>query len=148
MRIRRRDLPVATTLYERKPKTAPRAILTLELLRRHNSLDPQLQPTHRYFLRWAEPGPSGAGPPDPDAPPQETHFDPLPPDVHEVVSELVDAAPARMRLLIRRWYRSQCDTQEIMDELGVKRTKLYGEHRTALWYFRGCFEAKGFDVRS
>lgn len=129
------------------PPTARGAILTLKALRRHNSLDPELQPTHRIFLRWAEPGPSGAGPPDLDVAPRETHFSPLPPDVQAIVTDLVHDAPKRTGLLIRRWYRSQRDTVEIMAELKVCRKQLYIEYKQGLWYFRGLFESRGLDVR-
>lgn len=139
--------PGGILLRVAEPPSARRAILTLKALRRHNSLDPELQPTARIFLRWAEPGPSGAGPPDPDVAPRETHFSPLPPDVQALVTDLVQDAPDRMRLLIGRWYRSQRDTVEIMKELGVCRKQLYIEVNAALWYFRGLFESCGLDVR-
>jgi hypothetical protein len=128
----------------RRVERAPFAILTLESLRRHNMLEPELQPTHRYFLRWA--AGSGTGLANPDARERETHFDPLPEREAIIVDQMVLRAPGRMPKLMKRWYRSDMDSRAIAEAFGVSRTQIYVEWRSALWYFRGRFEGVGFDV--
>jgi hypothetical protein len=121
------------------PEKVHLQIMTLQDIRRHNSLEPALQPTERVLLRWSESG--GTGLPNPDADTRETHYDPLPPDLQEKVDEIVQASP--WATLTVKWYRSTLSKQDLAGLLRVSRTQLYGDHRSALWYYRGRFESNG-----
>lgn len=125
-----------------EPPAAPEVILKLQNLRRHNTLQPELVPTHRIFLRWSESG--GSGLPNPEADIRETHYDPLPLDEEEMVSLIVRDSP--WETLIRKWYMSTLDSQKLADLLRISRTQLYSDWRCALWYFRGRLEVAGFAV--
>jgi hypothetical protein len=118
------------------PILRPR-MLKLHEIQRHNSLEPELQETHRILLRWSEGG--GNGLKNPEADIRETHYDPLPPDLQEKVDDIVDGSPWAP-LIVKR-YRSSLDMDKIAIELDVSRTKLYADLRAALWYFRGRLEA-------
>lgn len=124
-------------LRSKEPPSAPRVLLTLQMLRRHNSLDPLVQPTHRILLRWGES--EGSGLFDPDADRRELHFDPLPYELQVKVSGIVDGSPWQM--LARKWYRTTMTGKELAEEFGVSRSRLYEDWRSSLWYFRGRFEA-------
>lgn len=126
-------------LLVKEPPSVPEKILTLQALRRHNTLQPALQPTHRLLLRWGEGG--GSGLPNTDADVREVHYDPLPPDQQKKIDALVDGSP--WELLTRRWYRTALGGQELADEFGISRTQLYADWRASLWYFRGRFEGVG-----
>lgn len=117
----------------------PRVILTLQQLRRHNSLDPLVQPTHRMLLRWGES--EGDGLFNPEADVRELHFDPLPPDLHVKVTGIVYGSP--WEVLARKWYRTTLTGKELAELLCISRTRLYDDWRACLWYFRGRFEAGG-----
>lgn len=125
-------------LLVKEPPTVPEKILTLQILRRHNTLEPALQPTNRMLLRWAEGG--GNGLPNPEADIRETHYDPLPPDLQGKVDTIVEGSPWAM--LARKWYRSAGDRKALAEELRISRTQLYGDWRAALWYFTGRFQAE------
>lgn len=129
-------------LRVKEPSAVQRVMLTLQMhrkLQREKILNPALQPTHRTLLRWAEGG--GNGLPNPQAEVRETHYDPLPPDVHEKVEDIVTGSP--WETLIRKWYRTSLTNQELIGVLGVGRTQLYVDWNAALWYYRGRFEAAG-----
>lgn len=112
--------------------------LALEMIRRHNTLEPELQATHRILLRWSEN--AGTGMPNMDAEIRETHYDPLPPDVQTRVTELVDTSPwARF---VRKLYATTLTGRSLAQELGVSHTKLLSDRRSALWYLRGKFEVE------
>lgn len=128
----------ALPLVKEPALTLP-ALLTLAGLRRHNMLSPALQSTHRLLLRWGEGG--GSGLPNPEANVRELHYDPLPPDLHEKVDDIIEGSP--WEALMRRWYRTSLNGQELADEMRISRTQLYADWRAALWYFRGRFEASG-----
>lgn len=118
------------------PRLTPR-MLKLHEIQRHNTLEPELQETHRIFLRWSEGGGSGLRNPEADV--RETHYDPLPPDLQEKVDDLVDRSPWAP-LIVKR-YRTSLDMKKLAVELDVSRAQLYADLRAALWYFRGRFEA-------
>lgn len=120
------------------PPPVVRVILSRESLRRHNSLQPALQPTHRMLLRWGESG--GNGLPNPEADVRELHYDPLPPDLQERVDGIVAGSPWEM--LTRKWYRTDLTTKALADELCVSRKQLYVDWGNSLWYFRGRFETE------
>lgn len=113
-------------------------MLKLQELRRHNTLEPELQSTNRILLRWSECG--GTGLVNPDADTRETHYDMLPPDLQEKVDDIVDASP--WETLIRKWYLSTVDKQGLAELLGMSRSQLYSNWRSALWYYRGRFESQ------
>lgn len=123
----------------KNPPPVQRIILTLQTLRRHNTLQPALQPTHRMLLRWGESG--GTGLPNPEAEVRETHYDPLPPDLQGKVDDIVFGSP--WESLARKWYRTTLTGKELADVLRVSRSQLYADWRAALWYFRGRFENEG-----
>lgn len=128
-------------LRVKEPPMVQRVMLTVAMhkkLQREKILTPELQPTHRTFLRWGESG--GNGLPNPEAEIRETHYDPLPPEIQEKVDDIVFGSPWEM--LVRKWYRTSKTNQELADELGVKRTQLYTNWNSALWYYRGRFETE------
>lgn len=131
-------------LRVKDPPPAKEIILKLEEMRRHNTLQPALQPTHRLFLRWAEGG--GDGLPNPGAERRELHYDPLPPTEEEWVTEVVKGSP--WETFMRKFYRTTLDTKQLAEELFISRTQLYNDWKNALWYFRGRLEEVGFDVRA
>jgi hypothetical protein len=124
------------------PPRPLRVTLTMEQLlaarRRHNSLQPALQPTDRILLRWGESG--GNGLPNPEAEIRETHYDPLPPDLHQRVDDIVDGSP--WEKLTRKWYRTSLTNRELAEVLGVGKTQLYVDWGNSLWYYRGRFESE------
>lgn len=125
------------------PPPVERVILTLQAFRRHNTLNPILQPTDRVLLRWAESG--GTGLPNPEAETRETHYDPLPPDLQAKVDEIVAKSP--WETFVRKWYRTNLTVKELAEVLCISRVQLYADWRAALWYFRGRFESEhGLDV--
>jgi hypothetical protein len=125
----------------KEPPMVQRVMLTLamhRLLQRQKILRPDLQPTHRTLLRWGESG--GTGLPNPEAEIRETHYDPLPPDIHEKVDDIVSASP--WDLFARKVYRTNLTNEQLLTELGLKRTQFYTDWNSSLWYFRGHFEAQ------
>lgn len=112
--------------------------LALVEVRRHNTLEPELQETHRILLRWSED--LGNGLPNPEADTRETHYDPLPPDLQERVTLIVDGSP--FARFVRKLYRTALTGRALAVELGISHTKLLSERRAALWYCRGRFEAE------
>src|SRR5262245_42219020 len=97
-------------LRVKEPPQAPYIILTLQELRRHNSLQPELQPTNRIFLRWA--AGSGTGLYNPDAEPRrESHMSRLGDAEHKLVDQMIIDSP--WETLIRAWYRTEIDTQQL-----------------------------------
>jgi len=120
------------------PRLTPH-ILKLHEIQRHNSLEPELQETHRILLRWSEGGGSGLRNPEADI--RETHYDPLPPDLQGKVDEIVDNCPWTT-LTVKR-YRSSLSMSKLAQELRTPRNRLYENLRAALWYFRGRFEKEG-----
>jgi hypothetical protein len=119
------------------PAPVQRVMLTLQELRRHNTLQPALQPTHRILLRWGEGG--GNGLPNPEAEVRETHYDPLPPDLQTKVDDIV--AGCAWETLARRWYRTNLTAKDLADQMGICRRQLYSDWNACLWYFTGRFEA-------
>lgn len=122
----------------RDPVPVQRVMLTLQSLRRHNTLQPALQPTHRILLRWGESG--GTGLPNPEAEIRETHYDPLPPDLHTKVDDIV--AGCAWEILARKWYRTTMTGQQLADSMHISRRQLYADWNASLWYFTGRFEAE------
>lgn len=119
------------------PPLVPVRLLKITAIRRHNSLEPQLEETNRVLLRWGEGG--GTGLPDSDAETRETHYDPLPPDLQEIVDATIEASP--WKTLTVKWYRSTRDRKALAEELCISRSQLYTDWRCALWFYRGRFEA-------
>lgn len=126
-------------LLVKDPKPVDRVILTLQSLRRHNSLQPALQPADRILLRWGEN--EGTGMPNLEAETRETHYDPLPPDIQTKVGVIVTGCA--WEILVRKWYRTTLTAQQLADEMCVSRSQLYADWRAALWYLTGRFEAEG-----
>lgn len=122
--------------FVQEPARVRLHILSLQEIRRHNSLEPQLQETDRVLLRWSETG--GSGLPNHEAEIREMHYDPLPPDLCEKVDEVVDGGP--WKTLTIKWYRSPLDRKVLAEQLRISRNQLYVDWRCSLWYYRGCFE--------
>jgi hypothetical protein len=112
--------------------------LKLEELRRHNSLEPELLPTLRTLLRWSER--AGTGEFNPEADFRETHYDPLPPDLQEKVTVIVDSSP--WAAFIRKLVMTSLAKGSLAEQLGMSRTKFCSDRRCAFWYCRGRFEAE------
>lgn len=108
-------------------------------LSRHNALPLVLAMTDRLLLRWGESG--GNGLPNAEADIRETHYDPLPPDLHERVDDIVADSP--WETLTRRWYRMNITPRQLADEMRIGKTQLYADWKSSLWYFRGRFESEG-----
>lgn len=125
-------LPVVTD-----PPPVQRVMLTLQAMRRHNTLQPALQPTHRILLRWAEGG--GNGLPNPEAEIRETHYDPLSPDLQTKVDDIVEGSA--WETFARKYYRTNLTNKELIEELCISRAQLYSDLSAMLWYFTGRFEA-------
>jgi hypothetical protein len=128
----------ALIVMQAEPEPVRIQRLALEVIKRHNSLEPELQPTHRVLLRWTEN--EGSGLPNPDADKRETHYDPLPMAVQSKVTEIVDSSPwARF---IRKIYFSTVERGSLAEQLGISRTQFYSDRRSALWFCRGRFESE------
>lgn len=119
------------------PPPVQRLMLTLQALRRHNTLQPALQPTHRILLRWGESG--GNGLPNPEAEIRETHYDPLPPDLQTKVDDIVTGCA--WEIFARKWYRTSLTAKELAEVMCISRVQLYKDWNACLWYFTGRFEA-------
>jgi hypothetical protein len=120
------------------PQNIPQVIVTLQSIRRHNTLEPPLQPTHRILLRWSES--LGTGMPNPDADRRETHYDPLSPDLQQKVDDIVDVSP--WHTLVHKRYRTNLEIKALAELLCVSRAQLYSDLRASLWYFTGRFQAE------
>lgn len=125
-------------LVVKEPAPVERIVLTLQSLRRHNTLQPALQPAHRILLRWGESG--GTGIPNPEADVRETHYDPLSPDLQTKVDDIVTGCAWEM--FARKYYRTDLTNKELAEELCISRSQLYSELSFMLWYFTGRFEAE------
>lgn len=119
------------------PPPVQRVMLSLQAMRRHNTLQPALHPTHRMLLRWAEGG--GNGLPNPEAEIRETHYDPLSPDLQTKVDDIVEDSP--WKTFARKYYRTNLTNKELIEELCISRSQLYSDLNAMLWYFTGRFEA-------
>jgi hypothetical protein len=122
--------------------SAPDRKLTLESLRRHNSLDPELQDTHRVLLRWSET--AGTGEFNPEADKREIHYDPLPLEVQEQVSAIIKGSP--WSFFVRKLYFTTLTMGSLADQLGISTALLKTERKNCLWYFKGHFEAQKVSV--
>jgi hypothetical protein len=128
-----------TLLRAREPLPVEVRRLVIDTIRRHNTLDPQLQETHRILLRWGES--LGTGLPNVSVETREMHFDPLPPDLQQRVDGIVERSPWNKFLV--KVYRTALTGRDLAAELGISRTKLISDRASALWYCRGRFEAEG-----
>lgn len=111
--------------------------LKLAEIRQRYSIEVELIETHRILLRWSED--LGSGLPNLEAETRETHYDPLPPDLQEKVTLIVDGSP--FAKFVRKIYRTAVTGRALAEELGISHTKFLSERRVALWYCRGRFEA-------
>lgn len=127
-----------TVITVREPVPVSIRRLALEEIQRHNSLETELQDTHRVFLRWSET--AGTGEFNPEAEVREMHYDPLPLEVQQRVTQLVDESA--WRKFIRKLYFSTLSRGSLAEQLGISRAQLYADRRASLWYFKGRFEAE------
>lgn len=135
----RYDRESGELLRTKEPPPAEYRILTLQAMRRHNSLNPALQPTFRMMLRWTEGG--GNGESNPEADKRETHYDPLPPDLQKKVDSVVYGSP--WEYFATKFFRTNSTCVTLADTLGISRTQLYKDLDNMLWYFCGQFRARG-----
>lgn len=134
----------ALVMMERQVPPVHIRKMKLEELRRHNTLDPELQDTHRLFLRWTER--EGSGLPDPDADVRETHYDPLPLALQGRVTAIVDDSP--WEKFIRKLYSTNLTKLSLAEQLGISRSQLNNKHNNSLWYFKGRFQSEGVALLS
>jgi hypothetical protein len=119
------------------PQLYPRK-MTPEELQRYSSLDPELQGTLRVLLRWSER--AGMGEFNPEAEIRETHYDPLPPDIQERVTAIVDTSP--WPHFLRKLVMTTLAKGSLAEQLGMAKRTFYSERKNALWYCRGRFEGE------
>lgn len=124
------------------PVPYPERKLTLEALKRHNTLDPELQDTHRIFLRWSET--AGTGEFNPEAERRELHYDPLPLEVQEQVTAIVQASC--WEKFIRKLYFSTLTRGSLAEQMGVSTAQLKNMRNNCLWFFKGRFEVEGIPL--
>lgn len=127
-----------TVITVRDPPQVIVRRLALEMIHRHNSLDPELQPTLRVLLRWSEN--EGSGIPNPDAEGRETHYDPLPPEVQTKVTAIVDQS--HWGAFVRKLVMTTLTKGSLAEHMGLSRAQFYAERRSALWYMTGRFESE------
>lgn len=116
--------------------------MKLEEIRRHNSLDPELQDTDRIFLRWSET--AGAGEFNPEADVREIHYDPLPLEIQQRVTVIVDGSS--WRKFIRKVYFTTLTRGSLAEQLGISTAQFKIKRSNALWFFKGRFEAEGIPM--
>lgn len=126
-------------LRVKEPPPTEFRMLSLQAMRRHNTLNPALQATYRMMLRWTESG--GNGEPNPEADRRETHYDPLPPDLQEKVTDVVCGSP--WEYFATKFFRTDLACVALADALCISRTQLYKDLDNMLWYFCGQFRARG-----
>jgi hypothetical protein len=126
---------------------AAEVIYRLELLGKRGSLDPQLAIVDEMLQRWAASVGTGL-PIDPEKydPPNKARPEPLDDETAVIVDRLVMRAPKPFPRLINDWYRSQYPREVIAHRIGVSRSALYVEHRSALWYLKGRLHEAGVDA--
>lgn len=125
-------------LMETEVPSAEVRKLKLEEVRRHNSLDLELQDTHRIFLRWSET--AGVGDFNPEADIRETHYDPLPLEVQQRVTVIVDESP--WQKFMRKLYFTTLTKSSLAEQLGISLAQFKTKRGNALWFFKGRFQAE------
>jgi hypothetical protein len=126
----------------RLPSPAPITVQMIRRITRQNALDARLAPTDRHMQRWAVG--EGSGLPDFErALFPQSNLTPLAPDVAIVTDQIVLTAPAHWRRFTVIWYRSDCSTDQLAEDLGMGRDKLFIERRIVLAYLLGCLTSAG-----
>lgn len=114
-------------------------------LTRPNALDARLAPTDRHMQRWAVG--QGSGFPDVDrALYAQSRLTPLAPEIDVQTDQIVLATPSHWRSFVVRWYRSDCSVQQLAEELGMSRDKLFVERRIVLAYLLGRLTSVGIHL--
>lgn len=134
--IRYNEHGVPVEMQGKVPQVWPERKLALESLRRHNTLDPELQDTHRVFLRWSET--AGTGEFNPEAEKRELHYDPLPLEIQQQVTAIV--AASCWEKFIRKLYLSTLTRGSLAEQLGISPSQLKNMRNNCLWFFKGRFE--------
>jgi hypothetical protein len=127
------------------PFHAPSAADVIRRITRANSLDPRLMPTDRHMQRWAVGQGSGMDVPECALFPL-SRLTPLDPLTDIATDQIVLSTPDHWRNFIGRWYRSDCSVDQLANEFGLKRDKLFVERRLVLAYLLGRLTAAGISV--
>jgi hypothetical protein len=127
------------------PTHAPSVAQVIRRITRANSLDPRLMPTDRHMQRWAVG--QGSGIPDPErALLPVSRLTPLSPDVDIATDQIVLSSPTHWQHFTYRWYRSDCSVDQLAQEFGISRDKLFFERRLVLAYLLGRLTAAGIRI--
>ncbi len=95
--------------------------------------------------RWAIG--QGSGLPDPDrALFPQSKLTPLSIDDDIRTDQVVLTSPKQWKIFITLWYRSDLSSQQLADELGMKRDKLFNERKLVLAYLLGRLTAVGVQI--
>jgi hypothetical protein len=148
-RARVRERPTAADppdpRIRRLPTHAPSPAQVIRRITRANALDPRLMPIDRHMQRWAVG--QGSGFPDPErALLPVSNLTPLAPDVDIATDQIVLSTPSHWQHFVVRWYRSDCSVDQLADEFGLKRDKLFLERRLVLAYLLGRLTAAGIRI--
>lgn len=128
-------------LLSREPTRAA----AIRLITRQNAVDPRLMPTDRHMQRWAVG--TGTGLPNPDrALMPRSMLTPLPPPEAIITDQIVLKSPLYWRRFTFLWYRSDCSVDQLGDELGMSRDKVYIERRICLSYLLGRLTGAGLHI--
>lgn len=121
---------------------APTSAAVLRRIMRPNALDPRLAPTDRHMQRWAVGQGSGFPIPERGGMPV-SRLTALAPEIDILTDQIVLSSPGHWRRFTVCWYRSDCSTDQLASDLGMKRDKLFTERRIVLAYLLGRLTAAG-----
>jgi hypothetical protein len=127
------------------PAHAPSAAQVIRRITRANALDPRLMPTDRHMQRWAAGQGSGMDDPERALFPM-SRLTPLDPLTDIATDQIVLSTPDHWRHFLVRWYRSDCSVDQLAQEFGLKRDKLFVERRLVLAYLLGRLTAAGIRI--
>lgn len=148
-RPRARERPTAADPPDhripRLPMHAPSVAQVIRRITRSNSLDPRLMPTDRHMQRWAVGQGSGMDDPERALFPL-SRLTPLDPLTDIATDQIVLSTPDHWRHFVVRWYRSDCSVDQLAQEFGLKRDKLFLERRLILAYLLGRLTAAGIRI--
>ena len=124
---------------------APSPAQVIRRITRNGSLDARLLPTDRHLQRWAVGQGTGLENTERALIPV-SHLTPLDDEQAVLTDQVILSAPEHWRRFIHRWYRSDCSVDQLGQEFGLGRDKLYFERRLVLAYLLGRLEAIGIHL--